>query len=230
MRREGFELQVSQPQVIVKEVDGVKMEPYEELIIDVPAASSGTVIDTLNKRKGMMTNMVEANGITRLTYDIPTRGLLGYRGQFTVDTKGEGILSSRFVEFREYAGEIKKRDAGSMVSMASGKALGFSIFNLQERGTMYIGAGTEVYEGMVIGNTAKGDEMSVNPTKGKQLSNMRSSGTDEAITLTPPYDITIERGLELMNADEYLEITPKSVRLRKMYLTDAERIKALKKA
>ena len=229
MRREGFELQVSQPQVIVKEVDGVKMEPYEEVIIDVPTASSGTVIDTLNKRKGMMTNMTEANGITRLTYDIPTRGLLGYRGQFTVDTKGEGILSSRFVEFREYAGEIKKRDAGSMVSMASGKALGFSIFNLQERGTMYIGAGIEVYEGMVIGNTAKGDEMSVNPTKGKQLSNMRSSGTDEAITLTPPYDVTIERGLELMNSDEYLEITPKSVRLRKMYLTDAERIKAMKK-
>ncbi len=218
MRREGFELQVSQPQVIVKEVDGVKMEPYEELIIDVPSASSGTVIDTLNKRKGLMTNMKETNGITRITYDIPTRGLLGYRGQFTVDTKGEGILASRFVEFREYAGEIRKRDAGSMVSMATGKALGFSIFNLQERGTMYIGAQTEVYEGMVVGNTAKGDEMSVNPTKGKQLSNMRSSGTDEAITLTPPYSITIERGLELMIADEYLEITPKSVRLRKQVL------------
>ncbi len=218
MRREGFELQVSQPQVIVKEVNGVKMEPYEELIIDVPSSSSGTVIDTLNKRKGLMTNMKETNGITRITYDIPTRGLLGYRGQFTVDTKGEGILASRFVEFREYAGEIRKRDAGSMVSMATGKALGFSIFNLQERGTMYIGAQTEVYEGMVVGNTAKGDEMSVNPTKGKQLSNMRSSGTDEAITLTPPYSITIERGLELMLSDEYLEITPKSVRLRKMVL------------
>ncbi len=218
MRREGFELQVSQPQVIVKEVDGVKMEPYEELIVDVPSAASGTVIDTLNRRKGLMTNMVETNGITRLTYDIPTRGLLGYRGQFTVDTKGEGILASRFVEFREYAGEIKKRDVGSMVSMASGKATGFSIFNLQERGTMYIDASTEVYEGMVIGNTAKGDEMSVNPTKGKQLSNMRSSGTDEAITLTPPYVVTIERGLELMLADEYMEITPKSVRLRKMIL------------
>ncbi len=218
MRREGFEMQVSQPQVIVKEVDGVKMEPYEELIVDVPSASSGTVIDTLNKRKGLMTNMKETNGITRITYDIPTRGLLGYRGQFTVDTKGEGILASRFVEFREYAGEIRKRDAGSMVSMATGKALGFSIFNLQARGTMYIGAQTEVYEGMVVGNTAKGDEMSVNPTKGKQLSNMRSSGTDEAITLTPPYEVTIERGLELMLADEYLEITPKSVRLRKQIL------------
>ncbi len=229
MRREGFELQVSQPQVIIKEEDGVKMEPYEELIIDVPTLSSGVVIERLGKRKGVMSNMKEDNGITRLTYDIPTRGLLGYRGQFIVDTKGDGILSSRFVEFREYAGEIKKRDAGSMVSMASGKALGFSIFNLQERGIMYIGAGTEVYEGMVVGNTAKGDEMSVNPTKGKQLSNMRSSGTDEAITLTPPYNVTIERGLELMLADEYLEITPKSVRLRKMYLSDSERIKAMNK-
>ncbi len=219
MRREGFEFQVSQPQVIVKEENGVKMEPYEELIIDVPTLSSGVVIERLGKRKGVMSNMKEDNGITRLTYDIPTRGLLGYRGQFIVDTKGEGILSSRFIEFREYAGDIKKRDAGSMVSMASGKALGFSIFNLQERGTMYIGAGTEVYEGMVVGNTAKGDEMSVNPTKGKQLSNMRSSGTDEAITLTPPYEVTIERGLELMLADEYLEITPKSVRLRKQKLS-----------
>lgn len=229
MRREGFELQVSQPQVIIKEENGVKLEPYEELIIDVPTESSGMVIEKLGKRKALMSNMKEENGIVRLTYTIPTRGLLGFRGQFTVDTKGEGILSSRFLEFREHAGEIKKRDAGSMVSMASGKALGFSIFNLQERGTMYIGAQTEVYEGMVVGNTAKGDEMSVNPTKGKQLSNMRSSGTDEAITLTPPYEITIERGLELMNADEYLEITPKSIRLRKMYLTDLDRARAQRK-
>ena len=219
MRREGFELQVSQPQVIVKEEDGVKLEPYEELIIDVPTESSGTVIEKLGKRKGVMSNMKEEHGITRLTYEIPTRGLLGYRGQFMVDTKGEGILSSRFIEFRPYAGEIKKRDVGSMVSMASGKALGFSLWNLQDRGVIYIAPAVEVYEGMVIGNTSKGEEMSVNPTKGKQLSNMRSSGADEAITLTPPYEITIERGLELMNADEYLEITPKSIRLRKQVLS-----------
>jgi GTP-binding protein len=162
--------------------------------------------------------MKEENGITRVVYEIPTRGLLGYRGQFTVDTKGNGILSSRFVEFRPYAGEIQKREVGAMVSMAAGKALGFSLFNLQERGTLYIGASAEVYEGMVIGNTSKGDEMSVNPTKGKQLTNMRSSGNDEAITLVPPYEVTIERGLELMNADEYLEITPLTVRLRKQKL------------
>lgn len=216
MRREGFELQVSQPQVIIKEENGVKLEPFEELIIDVPTESSGIVIEKINKRKGMMVNMKEENGITRVVYEIPTRGLLGYRGQFTVDTKGNGILSSRFVEFRPYAGEIQKREVGSMISMAAGKALGFSLFNLQERGKLYIGAATEVYEGMVIGNTAKGDEMTVNPTKGKQLTNMRASGSDDAIVLTPPYELTIERGLELMNADEYLEITPQTVRLRKM--------------
>jgi GTP-binding protein len=215
MRREGYELQVSQPQVIIKEEGGVKMEPFEELIIDVPAEFSGMVIEKINKRKGLMLNMKEDHGLTRLTFDIPTRGLLGFRGQFMVDTKGEGILSSRFVEFRLFAGEIKKRDVGSMVTMASGKALGFSLWNLQDRGVLYIGPGTEVYEGMVVGNTSKGDEMSVNPTKGKQLSNMRSSGADEAITLTPPFELTIERGLEIMGGDEYLEITPKSVRLRK---------------
>ncbi|KKT60755.1 MAG: GTP-binding protein TypA/BipA [Parcubacteria group bacterium GW2011_GWC1_44_26] len=214
MRREGFEL---------------KLEPYEELIIDVPSALSGGVIEKLNKRKAMMTNMKEENGITRLMFDIPTRGLLGYRGQFVVDTKGDGILSSRFVEFREHAGEIVKRAAGSMVSMASGKALGFSLYNLQDRGTLYIGPAVEVYEGQVIGNTSKGDEMTVNPTKGKQLSNMRSSGTDEAIVLTPPFDLSIERGLETMTEEEYLEITPKSVRLRKQYLTDANRVKAFRK-
>ncbi|MDD5152876.1 MAG: translational GTPase TypA, partial [Candidatus Pacebacteria bacterium] len=191
--------------------------------------SSGMVIEKINKRKGIMTNMKEEHGITRLMYEIPTRGLLGYRGQFMVDTKGEGILSSRFIEFRPFAGEIKKREVGSMVSMASGKALGFSIWNLQERGVIYIKHGDEIYEGQVIGNTSKGDEMSVNPTKGKQLSNMRSTSSDEAITLIPPYEITIERGLELMNADEYLEITPESVRLRKMYLTDLERIRAARK-
>lgn len=229
MRREGFELQVSQPQVIIKEEKGVKLEPYEELIIDVPTESSGIVIEKINKRKGIMTNMKEEHGITRVVYEIPTRGLLGFRGQFTVDTKGEGILSSRFIEFRPYAGEIKKREAGSMVSMASGKALGFSLWNLQERGVLYIGPATEVYEGMVIGNTSKGDEMSVNPTKGKQLTNMRASGSDEAVTLVPPYELSIERGLELMNEDEYLEITPKSVRLRKQYLTELDRVKAQRK-
>jgi GTP-binding protein len=140
---------------------------------------------------------------------------LGYRNPFVVDTKGEGILSSHVLGFKPHAGEIKKRTVGSMVSMAKGFALGYSLWGLQERGTLYIGPGTEVYEGMVIGNSSKGYDMEVNPTKGKQLTNMRASGTDEAINLTPPFELTIERGLEIIAEDEYLEITPKGVRLRK---------------
>lgn len=164
-----------------------------------------------------------------MTFEGPTRGLLGYRNQFIVDTKGEGILSSRFTEFRPFAGEIKKRATGSMISMASGKALGFSLFNLQDRGTLYIGPAVEVYEGQVIGNTSKGEEMTVNPTKGKQLTNMRASGSDDAIMLTPPWDLSIERGLEVMGEDEYLEITPTSVRLRKQQLTENDRSRARRK-
>jgi GTP-binding protein len=158
--------------------------------------------------------------------EIPTRGLLGYRGQFVVDTKGEGILAARFIGFKDYAGEIKKRDVGSMTSMVTGKVIAFSLWTLQERGTLYVEHGDEVYEGMVIGNVIKGDEMSVNPTKSKQLSNMRSSGTDEAINVKPPYKLSIERGLEVMADDEYLEITPKSTRLRKKLLTEMSRSKS----
>jgi GTP-binding protein len=226
MRREGFEMQVSQPEVIIKEKDGIKTEPYEELVIDVPMEFSGAVIEKIGKRKGIMKDMIEKEGIARVVFDIPTRGLLGYRGEFIIDTKGEGIMSSRVTGFGEYAGVIKKREYGSMTSMVSGKAVAFSLANLQERGILYVGHGTEVYEGMVVGNVLKGDDMSVNPTKGKQLTNMRASGTDEAITLNPIFTLSIERGLEVMNHDEYLEVTPKSVRLRKKYLTDIERAKA----
>ncbi len=226
MRREGFEMQVSQPEVIVKEVNGQKSEPYEELVIDVPTESSGSVIEKIGKRRGIMKDMNEKEGISRIVFEIPTRGLLGYRGEFIIDTKGEGIMSSRVIGFKEYAGEIKKREYGSMTSMVAGKAVAFSLANLQERGIMYIEHGTEVYEGMVVGNVLKGEDMAVNPTKGKQLTNMRASGTDEAITLNPPFIISIERGLEVMSDDEYLEITPKSVRLRKKYLTEIDRAKA----
>ena len=226
MRREGFEMQVSQPEVIIKEKDGAKLEPFEELLIDVPMEFSGTVIEKIGKRRGVMKNMTEKENIARIVFDIPTRGLLGYRGEFIIDTKGEGIMSSRVTGFREYAGEIKKKEHGSMISMIAGKAVAFALANLQERGILYIEHGTEVYEGMVIGNVLKGDEMSVNPTKGKQLTNMRASGTDEAIYLNPPFLLTIERGLEVMNHDEYLEVTPKSVRIRKKYLTDIDRARA----
>ncbi|MBP6060554.1 MAG: translational GTPase TypA [Candidatus Pacebacteria bacterium] len=226
MRREGFEMQVSEPEVIIKEENGKKTEPYEELVIDVPMESSGSVIEKIGKRRGIMKDMAEKHGIARIIFDIPTRGLLGYRGEFIIDTKGEGIMSSRVTGFNEYAGEIKKREYGSMVSMANGKAVAFSLANLQERGILYVGHGTEVYEGMIMGNVLKGEDMSVNPTKGKQLTNMRASGTDEAITLNPIFGLSIERGLEVMSGDEYLEITPNSVRLRKKFLTEVERSKS----
>ena len=226
MRREGFEMQVSQPEVIIKEENGIKTEPYEELVIDVPMESSGGVIEKIGKRRGIMKDMVEKEGIARIIFDIPTRGLLGYRSEFIIDTKGEGIMSSRVTGFKEHAGEIKKREYGSMTSMVAGKAVAFSLANLQERGILYIEHGTEVYEGMVVGNVLKGEDMSVNPTKGKQLTNMRASGTDEAITLNPVFVLSIERGLEVMSEDEYLEITPKSVRLRKRYLTEIDRVRA----
>ncbi len=216
MRREGFELQVSQPQVIFHEEGGVKMEPFEEVIIDIPATFQGAIIERLGQRKVIIKDMRTHENSVRLIMEGPTRGLLGYRTQFTLDTRGEGIFSSRFVEFRAYAGEISKRAVGSMVSMAGGKVLGFSLWNLQDRGVLYIKPAVEVYEGQVIGNTSKGEQMFVNPTKGKQLTNMRASGSDEAMYLVPPYELTIERGLEVMGEDEFLEITPASVRLRKM--------------
>ena len=229
MRREGYEVQVSQPQVIIKEEGGEKLEPYEEATIDVPQDVSGAVIEKLGKRRGLMLSMREENGIVRMIYEIPTRGLLGYRGEFTVDTKGEGILASRTIGFKAYAGEIEKRETGSMISMVSGKALGFALWNLQERGVLYIPANTEVYEGQVIGNVTKGNELSVNPTKGKQLTNMRASGSDENISLIPPFTLSIERGLEMMMDDEYLEVTPKSIRLRKQHLTETDRSRAGRK-
>ncbi len=215
MRREGYEVQVSQPEVIFHEENGEKLEPFEETVIDTPSAYQGVIIERLGTRKFVVKDIKQHDDTLRLVFEGPTRGLLGYRNQFILDTKGEGILSSRMVGFKPYAGEIKKRAVGSMISMAAGKALGFSLWNLQERGVLYIGPATEVYVGMVIGNTAKGEQMEVNPTKGKNLTNVRASSSDEAIVLTPPYELTIERGLEVMSEDEYLEVTPQSVRLRK---------------
>jgi len=226
MRREGYELQVSQPQVIFHEDGGQKTEPYEEVIIDTPQEYQGSIIERLGVRKFIMKDLKFHENQVRLIFEGPTRGLLGYRNQFVLDTKGEGIMSSRVIGFKPYAGEIKKRVVGSMISMASGKALGFSLWNLQDRGVLYIPAAVEIYEGMVIGNTSKGEEMLVNPTKGKNLTNVRSSGTDEALNLVPPFELTIERGLEVMAEDEYLEITPESVRLRKQHLTENDRTRA----
>ncbi len=215
MRREGFEMQVSQPQVIIKEINGVQTEPFEEVTIDVPDELASSIISRLTERKGLLMNVKQGHGTQRLIFEIPTRGLLGYRGQFVVDTKGLGILSSRFLEFREYVGEIKKTKFGSMVSMEKGKALAFALDNLQQRGTLYIDPGVEVYEGMVIGNVSKGDDLTVNPTKGKQLTNMRASGSDDKVYLAATLPLDIEKAMEIMSDDEYIEITPKSVRLRK---------------
>jgi GTP-binding protein len=229
MRREGYEVQISQPHVIIKEEKGEKLEPFEELTINIPENMSGTVIEKLSKRKGKMIEMKPEHGNLKLIFEIPTRGLLGYRNEFVVDTRGEGIMYTRVIGFKSYAGEIKKREVGSMVSMASGKALGFSLYNLQDRGTLYIDANTEVYEGMVIGNVSKGSDLAVNPTKGKQLTNVRASGSDEAISLTPASKISLESGMSIMSEDEYLEITPDCIRLRKQFLTENERIRAGRK-
>ena len=226
MRRAGYEVQVSQPKVIIREKNGLKLEPFEEVIIDAPQEYQGAIIERLGSRAFILKNLIQHGDIMRFTFEGPTRGLLGYKNQFVVDTRGEGILSSRVIGFKPHAGEIYKRTVGSMISMAKGVALGYSLWGLQERGLLYIGPGTEVYVGQVIGNVAKGHDMEVNPTKGKQLTNMRASGADEAIALTPPFALTIERGLEIMSADEYLEITPKSVRLRKQYLTKLDKAKA----
>lgn len=218
MRREGYEMQVSQPQVIIREENGVATEPYEEITIDIPEALSGIVIEKMSKRKGQMTNLHTHNGQTRIIFEIPTRGILGYRNEFIVDTRGEGILCSHFIGFKPHAGDIERNQLGSMVSMIAGKALAYSLWNLQERGVLYIAPNTEVYVGMVVGNVAKGNDLDVNPIKGKKLTNVRASGSDEAIQLTPPWEITLERGLSIINEDEYLEVTPVSIRLRKQNL------------
>lgn len=226
MRREGYEVQVSQPKVIEKEIDGVRCEPFEEVTIDVPSECQGTVIEKLGLRAARLVSMEAHDSRVRILFEGPTRGLFGYRTQFVMDTKGEGIFATHVLGFRPHAGPIAHRDVGSMISQVAGKALAFSLDNLQTRGTLYIDANTEVYEGMVIGNTSKGEEMTVNPIKGKQLTNMRSKGADEAIKLVPAKILTIESGLEIMAEDEYLEVTPHSVRLRKQHLTDIDRARA----
>jgi GTP-binding protein len=215
MRREGFEMQVSEPKVIIKEVDGVKKEPFEEVVIDVPEEFASGVISKLSTRRATLMNVKQDGAHQRLIFEAPTRGLLGYRGQFVIDTKGLGIFSSRFSEFKEYVGDIQKTHLGAMVSMTKGKCLAFSLDNLQDRGLLYVEPGFEVYEGQVIGNSSKGEDLYVNPTKGKQLTNMRASGSDDSVYLAPAFKLDIERAMEIMQSDEYIEITPLSVRLRK---------------
>lgn len=229
MRREGFELQVSQPEVIMKEIDGVLCEPIETAIINVPNEVSGKIIELLSARKGIMKNMINENENTILEFEIPTRGLLGFRSEFILLTKGEGTLYHSLLNYQAYCGKIEKRKVGSMISGNDGKAVAFSLFNLQERGPLFIEAGTEVYEGMIIGEHNQGTDLTVNPMKEKKLTNVRASGSDEAIKLTPPQKMNLERAIEYIRENEYVEITPKNIRVRKKWLTEIERKRNTKK-
>ncbi len=223
MRREGFELQISQPEVLMQEIDGVKNEPIESVVINVPDEMSGSIIEALGQRKGIMKNMVAENGNTMLEFECPTRGILGFRSIFLLLTKGEGTFYHAFSHFSPYVGPIQKRQVGSMISGENGTALSYALYNLQARGPLFIGPSTAVYEGMIIGEHNQGTDLTVNPTKGKKLTNVRASGSDDALTLTPPIEINLEKAIEYIKDNEYVEITPSTIRLRKKYLTENER-------
>ena len=223
MRREGYELQLSKPQVILKNIDDVVSEPVEHLIIDVPEEFVGIVIEKLGKRKAEMKNMITFNENTRIEFLIPSRGLIGYRAEFMTDTKGNGILHHNFEGYEPYKGDIVHRQRGALVSMENGTASAYAMYKLQERSIFFIEPGTKVYEGMVVGENSRNNDMRVNVTKTKQLTNMRASGADEAIRLEPPTILTLEQAIEWITEDEYVEVTPQSIRLRKKYLTEQDR-------
>jgi len=223
MRREGFELQVSQPEVVIREIDGVKSEPLESVLVTVPDSMSGSIIEALSKRKAEMTDMRSDEGITTMKFMAPTRGLLGFRGVFIVLTKGEGTMFHSFEKYTPYMGVIEKRKVGSLISMVSGETVAFGLFGLQDRGPLFIGANTKVYEGMIIGEHNQGTDLVVNPIRAKKQTNVRSSGKDEAINLTPPLPMSLEIALEYIDSTEYVEITPLNIRIRKRWLTETER-------
>ena len=230
MRREGFELGVSRPEVIQKEVDGVRHEPFEQVVIDVEDQHQGSVMEELGLRKAELTNMEpDGKGRVRLEFMAPSRGLIGFRSQFLTMTSGSGIMTSIFDHYGPVKlGEVAKRQNGVLVSMIKGKTLAFGLFNLQDRGRLFLGAGNEVYEGQIVGLHSRSNDLPVNPTKGKQLTNVRASGTDEALTLSPPVTHTLEQALEFIEEDELVEVTPESIRLRKKLLTENERKRAPK--
>ena len=229
MRREGYEFQVSPPKVLYQEINGVKCEPMEQLVCDVPADCVGAVIEKMGARKGDLTEMVPV-GTTRmkLTFSVPARGLFGYRNEFLTDTKGEGIMASVFDSYQPYKGEIQRRRTGSLVSFETGESITYGLFNAQERGTLFIGAGVPVYEGMVIGSNPRMEDITVNVCKAKHLTNTRASGSDDALRLIPPKQMSLEQCLEYLADDELLEVTPDNLRIRKRILNHADRMKALK--
>ncbi len=229
LRREGFEFSISRPEVIIKEENGVKCEPFEHLVIDTPQDFSGAIIERLGKRKAEMKAMNPmSDGYTRLEFEIPARGLIGYRSEFLTDTKGEGVMNHSFLEFRPFSGSVESRKNGALISMENGEATAFSLFNIQERGTLFINPQTKVYVGMVIGEHSRDNDLDVNPIKSKHLTNMRASGSDDTIKLTPPRTMVLERALEWIEEDEILEVTPLNLRIRKKILDPNMRKRAKK--
>ena len=218
MRRQNYEFQVSRPTVILKEIDGKKCEPIERLVVDVPQEYVGSVIEKLGRRKADMLEMTPVGSRMKVEFLIPSRGLFGYRNEFLTDTKGEGIMSSVFHGYDSYKGEIPGRHSGSLIAFETGTAVAYGIFNVQDRGTMFITPGTEVYAGMVVGQNPKGEDISVNVCKTKHLTNTRASGSDDALRLVPPRILSLEEALEFLAEDELLEVTPKTIRIRKRQL------------
>ena len=226
MRREGFEFLLARPEVVIKEENGVRMEPFEHLVVDVPDNFQGVAIEKLGKRKAEMTSLVPMpDGTVRIEFEIPARGLIGFRNEFLTDTKGEGIMNHSYLEYRPYTGVVESRTQGALVSMDDGEAVAFSLFNLQARGVLFVSPQDKVYSGMVIGESARPGDLDVNPLKGKQLTNMRTSSADEAIKLVPPRKITLESAMEWIEDDELVEVTPLSIRIRKKALDPTVRRK-----
>ncbi len=228
MRREGYEIQVGQPQVIIKEVTGVKCEPVEELTIDLPEIHSGTAVEAVTKRKGEMKNMVPKGDRMIITFEIPSRGIIGLRNYLLTQTAGEAIMNHRFVEYQPYKGEISGRQNGSLISLEQGTSIPFSLNNLQERGKFFISPNENIYEGQVIGENSRAGDLCVNVTKTKKMSNMRSSGADEKVRLAPPKLFSLEECLEYIQGDEYVEVTPQNLRIRKVLLKETERKRGIK--
>jgi GTP-binding protein len=223
MRREGYELQVGQPQVIIKEVDGVKCEPIEELTIDLPEEHSGTAVEAVTRRRGEMTNMVPKGDRMIVTFQIPSRGIIGLRNYLLTQTAGEAIMNHRFLEYQPYKGEIPGRQNGSLISLEQGTSIPFSLNNLQERGKFFIAPNEDIYEGQVIGENSRAGDLCVNVTKTKKLTNMRASGSDDKVRLAPPKVFSLEECLEYIQSDEYVEVTPKNLRIRKILLKETDR-------
>ena len=229
MRREGYEFQVSPPRVLYQEIDGKKCEPIERMVADVPADAVGSVIEKIGARKGDLVEMTPVGERMKLEFLVPSRGLFGYRNEFLTDTKGEGIMASVFDSYAPMKGDIQRRNSGSLVSFETGESVTYGLYNAQERGVLFIGPGVPVYAGMVVGETPKQEDISVNVCKKKQLTNMRASGSDEALRLTPPRQMSLEQCLEFLADDELLEVTPKSLRLRKRLLDHAARMREASK-